>query len=248
MPRRRTDAPLYRRADSPYFWTYTYADGRRRRVSTQCTDREAALSAAAKLQRQAADPRLVHADETVADALVAYSELPLARAEGTVVAIEQRAVALARVLGTVKLRDLNRGHAEIYVRQRAKSYRTLKLELDLLRAAVRLARLRGRQVVEAEQLAVPIPGVVVQKTRWLRQDEVDDLCDALRPHRADWVRVAVWTGCRKAEVNALRWGDVDRERGCCASAGRRGCVATAKRGTSVIAWCRCAEGCATGST
>lgn len=209
MPRRSTDAPIYRRGDSPYWWTWVYECGRRRRVSTKCTDRRAALATAAAIQRESASPQQRHQHETVADALVAYLDAPVERAIGTIIAYHQRAANLSESIGRVRIADLSREDVELYVKARGVGPRTLRNELLLLRSALRLAKQRGRPVPDLDLLAVPVPGRVEPRTRWLTRDEVDQLLEALPVYWAEWVRLAVYTGARLQEVNALQWSDVD---------------------------------------
>lgn len=209
MPKRATDAPLYRRGDSPYWWTWVYVDGKRQRASTKCTDRRAALAAASAMQREALAPRDPHALETVADALLAFLDVPVERAPGTVKAYHQRAANLADHIGAIQLAKLTRHHIESYVQARRAGPRTVRAELMVLRASLRLAKQRGRSVPDLDVLAVPVPGKIEPKERWLTRQEYAALMAELRPHWADWVRVAVYTGARLEEVNGLTWQDVD---------------------------------------
>jgi integrase len=222
MPKRSTDAPIYRRGDSPYWWTWVYEGGKRVRVSTKCTDRKAALAAATELQRNSAEPGRVHGRETVADALLAFVEAPVDRAPTTRIAYEQRAIGLARILGGVRLSDLSRAHLERYVAERKAGPRTMTSELGMLRSALRLAKQRGRPVPDLDLLTIPVPGSIEPKTRWLTQAELDALYPCLPAARADWVRVAVWTGARREEVNGLDWSDVDLVEGTIRIRGTKG--------------------------
>lgn len=211
MSKRATDPPLYKRGDSPYWWTWIYEGGQRKRVSTRCTDRRAALSAAAALQRQSQDPRSRFASETVADALAAYLEQPSEWSINTVKSYGDRAAKVASALGSVRIVDVTREHVEQYVRRRLIEARpdTVLVERRCLTAALRHAKLRGREVPDLEALAVRVPGAGATRERWLTHDEYERLCWSLPAHRALWVCVAVHTGARRAEVNALTWTDVD---------------------------------------
>jgi integrase len=51
------------------------------------------------------------------------------------------------------------------------------------------------------------------KTRFLTPDEEHQLCHALGPDYAIWVRIAVLTGMRQLEQFSLRWREVDLTRG-----------------------------------
>lgn len=213
MPK-HIDPPLYRRGDSPYWWTWTYDDRARVRVSTKCTDRTAALARARQIQREAADPGIRHAAETVGDALAVWFERPTNWAKNTVLMYGGRMMHVAEHLGRVQLARLSREHVEGYVTARLTkgSGRSVAAEVRILLDAVRLAKQRGRAVPDLELLRVKVARGAAAKDRWLTKPEVDALCAQLRPHRALWVRIAVYTGCRREELNTLRWDDIDWER------------------------------------
>jgi integrase len=224
MPKRSTDAPIYRRGDSPYWWTWVYEGGKRVRVSTKCTDRKAALAAATALQRAAQDPASRFAHETVSDALAAWIEQPAEWAENTVEHYGQRSMQVNAAMGDVRICDLTREHVEEYVKTRlaaGASPVTVWSERRCLVAALRHAKMRGRAAPELEPLVVRVPGWRRTRGRWLTEDEVEKLCSELTPARALWVRVAVYTGARKEEINALQWEDIDWQAGTIAIAGTK---------------------------
>jgi integrase len=53
----------------------------------------------------------------------------------------------------------------------------------------------------------------VPRDRWLTEVEYLALLDALPDHRRDYVRVAVYTGARKSELERLTWAEVDLKGG-----------------------------------
>lgn len=213
MPKRATDPPLYRRPRSPYWWTWVYEGKKRVRISTKCTDRRAALAAAAEIQRQTASPRDPHAEETVADALLAFLDEPVKRSPGTIKAYHLRASNLGDVIGSVRLAALTREHVEGYVMRRQAGVRTVRNELTVLNQAMRLAKTRGRSVPDVDLLSVPVPGTITPKERWLTRDEYAVVMDILRLRWSSWIRLAVYSGGRPEEVNAMLWDDVDLEAG-----------------------------------
>lgn len=210
MSSRSTDPPLYKR-DSPYWWTWIYVGTRRKRLSTKCTDRTAALSRARQIQREAAEPGLRHVGETVADALTAWFERPTEWATNTVLNYGGRMMHVAEHLGRLQITRLTREDVEKYVASRLTkgSPRSVRSEVRLLIDALRLAKMRGRAVPDLDLLRVHVPCGPSTKERWLTPTEVDKLCAQLLPHRAMWVRVAVYTGARREEVNELQWDDID---------------------------------------
>lgn len=213
MSGRATDPPIYRRGDSPYWWTWVYEGGLRKRISTKCTDRRAALSAAAALQRQSQDPSSRFAGETVADAIAAWLEQPNEWSVNTIRHYGDRSMQVCAALGNVRIIDLSRDLVEKYVRKRRSvaSPDTVWSERRCLVAALRHAKLRGRTVPDLEALAVKVPGRKRARSRWLTPEEFERLCWALPPGRALWAHVAVYTGARREEINALQWEHVNFE-------------------------------------
>jgi len=211
MPKRSGEPPLYRRKDSPYWWTWIYEGARRIKVSTKCTDRTAALRKAVDLQRKGAGAKVPGAEATVEEALLAFVAEPGSRSRLTIQSYDQHAAQLSKWIGGVRVADLTAEDISYYLSSRHAAKATLRVELVVLRMALKKARARGWPVPPAEALEVPIPGSTTPKDRWLTDAEVAKLCEQLLGYRADWVRVACWTGARKEEVNSLQWADVDLE-------------------------------------
>jgi integrase len=211
MPKRSGEPPLYRRKDSPYWWTWIYEGARRIKVSTKCTDRTAALRKAVDLQRKGAGAKVPGAEATVEEALLAFVAEPGSRSRLTIQSYDQHAAQLSKWIGGVRVADLTAEDISYYLSSRHAAKATLRVELVVLRMALKKARARGWPVPPAEALEVPIPGTTMPKDRWLTDAEVARLCEQLLGYRADWVRVACWTGARKEEVNSLQWADVDLE-------------------------------------
>ena len=207
MPTRHR-APLYRRPDSLYWWTYVQADGRRLRVSTKCTDKSAATLEAVRLQREFAGPRPRSC--TVNQTLAAYIVERTDWAPRSALRWGYAATALDRRLGTQLAAKLTRADLEEYRRQRPA--RTGERELGLLFAALKAAQRRGEAVPDLERLRPPRQRRdVEQRTRWLTKTEVEKLAARLPGDRGDWVWLACHTGLRISEVNALRWEHFDLE-------------------------------------
>lgn len=213
MPARIGQAPIYQRKGSPYYWTWVYDGSRRVRISTKCTDRKAALAKAAELQRQNASPGSEHANRTVADALLAYCEAPSDRAEATTQAYRQRALNIAAIIGRVRLAQLGVQHLERYITERRAAKGTMRVELGVLRMALKYARRRGWPAPHSDDLDVSIPGDDSPRARWLPDIEIQALFAVLRGYRIDWLNIVLWTGARQQEVNRLTWDDIDLEAG-----------------------------------
>lgn len=209
MPTRAGGPPLVRRKGSPYWQTWIYQDGKRIRLSTQCTDRKAAADRACQLQREGARESGPGDGATVEDALLAFVSEPGSRAASTVGAYDRRAEKIVEAIGNVRLDKLSAEHINHYINTRKGSKATKRCELTVLWMALKLARKRGWPAPPREMIEVAIPGATVLKERWLSDAEIEALCDELHGYHAAWVRVACWTGARREEVNGLRWEDVD---------------------------------------
>jgi len=61
--------------------------------------------------------------------------------------------------------------------------------------------------------SVKLPAVRAGKTRFLSIEEEARLCQAVGPPYDAWVRLVILTGLRKSEQFALRWADIDLDRG-----------------------------------
>lgn len=198
----RNRAPLFRRADSPYWWVHIYVDGRRCRVSTKCTDRTAAGVEAVRLQREAVDPR--PRDFTVTQTLATYLAERTDWAPRTATRSQCAAAALNRGLGEHLTAKLTREDLERY--RASRPARTAENEQKLLLAAIKAARRRGEAVPDIERLKLaPQRRDTEQRTRWLTRAEIERLTAYLHPDRADWVTLACFTGLRLSELNGLGW-------------------------------------------
>jgi len=129
-----------------------------------------------------------------------------------------RAVNLLTGIGDASVYELTPATLQDYTRARLESGRrtsTVNRELALLSVSLNYARARGFSAVpnpvRSVKLREPEP-----RTRWLTQDEAARLLAACRQSRAvflaDWVLVALHTGCRAGELYSLQWGDVTGDR------------------------------------
>jgi site-specific recombinase XerD len=84
----------------------------------------------------------------------------------------------------------------------------------------------GRGLIEKSPFAsVTLPTVRAGKTRFLSIEEEAQLCQAVGQPYDSWIRLAILTGMRKSEQFALRWADIDLERGLITlHATKSGCV------------------------
>ena len=93
-----------------------------------------------------------------------------------------------------------------------KSPQTIVHYLKFLRHVFRWAI--GRGVIEKSPFAsIKLPTVRAGRTRFLSIEEEAQLCQAVGQPYDSWIRLAILTGLRKSEQFALRWADIDLERG-----------------------------------
>lgn len=104
-----------------------------------------------------------------------------------------------------------------YVRQRQQLGRkvaTINHEVGILGAALTHARRRWGLPIGNPTEAQRLPGQTV-RLRYLERHEAEKLLQAAeskKPILADFVKLALNTGCRKNELMHLRWQDVDMKR------------------------------------
>ncbi len=215
MPKRKFDQDgLYRRKDSPYWWA-SYVDGRgqRTRRSTGTEDRREAQALLSKWKLEA--HREQRWDEPPAHT---FDELMLAYLEETQdrkrSAERDRRVArhLYRFFTGRELESLAAADVHGYTAERRQAQvkdATIRRELALLSAAINYAKtwwdwnipnpVTGRNPARSEG-----------RVRWITRAEAGNLIQAAEnepraPHLADFIRLALHTGCRKGELLGLEW-------------------------------------------
>lgn len=105
-----------------------------------------------------------------------------------------------------------------YLRQRQQAGRkvaTINHELGILGAALTHARRRWGLPIGNPTEAQRLPGQTI-RLRYLERHEAEKLLQAAeskKPILADFVKLALNTGCRKNELMHLRWRNVDLPRG-----------------------------------
>jgi integrase len=203
---------LYKRGDIWWCW-YVDAAGRRHRRTTRQRDRRAAEAVLRRFERaaqSATDPAEDHPD-TVAEA-VGHLELTADVSAGTKHMIGVKGAHLARLLGTVPLTRLTLDDVQAYCTTRtaeSAARETVRKELVTLRQALALAKRRGRYAGDPAVVMPEWRVRYVPRDRWLTREQVAEVCAQLEPHRAAWVVLAAYTGCRRSEVERLTWADVD---------------------------------------
>lgn len=208
---------IYRRGDTYHaYWTDTRGTHHRRSLGTK--DGRVAAARLRELELATADPA-AYSTHTLGAALDHLFRAMVAEhaAAATIGSYQQKARHLERLLGQdLRLADVSRDRTTSYVTTRVDEGAhpsTIYKELVVLRRALKVAIDRG---VWTGNPGAVIPKVKQQyrpRDRWLTHHEADAMLAALRPHRRLWAAIALYAGLRDSEVERLRWGRVDRERG-----------------------------------
>jgi integrase len=220
MPRKRKTKDqdgLYQRGDSPYWWaSYTDASGSRTRRSTGTTDRKEAEALLTKWRFEAHRGRQwgEQPSRTFDELMLAYLEGP--STEKRCNRDRYSAKRLYPVFTGRELRTLTPADIRAYIDSRKEAGAeagTINRELGLLSSAFNYAReewgwdipnpAKGRRLKEPEG-----------RVRWITREEADALISAAErepkaPHLADFIRLALNTGCRRDELLRLEWRRVD---------------------------------------
>lgn len=218
MPKRKDQDGLYKRGDSSFWWaSYTDASGQRTRRSTETADRKDAEALLAKWKLAAhqekhwdAPPR--HTFDELMLGYLADTQAYKRSAER-----DKRCAAWLYPHFTGReLTTLTVGDIYAYQRQRREAHvkdATIRRELSLLSGALNHARQKWGWKVN-NPVQGNLPPTSEGRIRWLRPAEAQALIAAAAaeprsPHTADFIRLALHTGCRKNELLGLEWPRVD---------------------------------------
>ncbi len=212
--RNRDEHGLYRRTDSPYWWCWIYVDGKPVCKSTKCTDKRAAAKRRRELEREASGLSLDQpAAYPIKDAVRDFVKMGMGSvADGTAEMYRQKGGHLVRLLGDVEAARLHYDHVHEYIERRkgeGAHPHTIDKELTTLRRVLKLAERRQKRVANWRIVIPEHKSEYRPRDRWLTEKEYAELLLALPPHRADYVRVAVYTGARKGELDRLLVEHVD---------------------------------------
>jgi len=123
---------------------------------------------------------------------------------------------LVPALGTVRLGDLRPGHVDRLIRDLRTAGRgatTIRRVHATLSSALTSAR-RARLITHNPAADVDLPALPRQKVRPWEPEELAAFLDAASAHRLGGLyEFMAFTGLRRGEACALRWDDVDLERG-----------------------------------
>jgi integrase len=218
----------YRRKDSPIWWvSFTDPGGQRVRRSTGTTEKKEAKALEAKWRLETHQQQQWEAppSHTFDELMVEYLKK---------VSIHKRsyhrdlcsAQHLKQSFGGRDLAALGAKDVRAYIEQRQQqtTHRkkpvvpaTINRELSLLSAALNYARREWEWEVP-NPVSGRKPKLPEGRVRWIRRAEAEALIRAaesqkLAPHLADFIRLAIHTGCRKGEMLGLECARVDLQEG-----------------------------------
>lgn len=209
----------YRRKGSPYWWVkFTDASGKPTYRSTGTTDLEEAKALEAKWRLEAHQLRQwgIEPEHTFDEMMHAF----ITTKRGEWRAPDRAAIACQRLQPhfTGKyVEQIRRADLANYIQARKKdgvSASTINRELDVLSAAFNFA-----SHTKEWKVRNPVVGMSLKqpegRLRWITHDEADRLISEAGkemqkcPHLADFIRLALNTGCRKNELLKLTWDRAD---------------------------------------
>ena len=211
----------YKRKKSSFWWaSFTDANGKRVRCSLGTTDRKEAEALEGKWKGEAFQQQAwsVEPDHYFEELMIGYLTATSDKCSATT--DRQRTKSLKRFFaGTVvnRLRPVDiRGYMS-YRREEGVMNTTINRELSLLSGAIKYAKqewewdipnpVEGRRLKEVEG-----------RLRWLTREEAHVLIAAAKVlprdghpafHLADFIVLALHTGCRSQELLGLEWDRVD---------------------------------------
>lgn len=218
----------YRRVNSPFWWvSYIDPSGKRVRRSTETTDRKEAEALEAKWKLEAfqgkqwgAPPRRTF-DELMLIYLQTASVHKRSHRRDLDAARHLQAHFSGRELGELRAQDvrayIERRRGQATCRKGPVTVATINRELCLLSAAINYARREWEW-----EIPNPVAGRKLRepegRVRWISRAEAEALLRAAEgeeqaPHLADFIRLALHTGCRKQELLGLEWRRVDLQAG-----------------------------------
>jgi integrase len=214
----------YRRKGSPYWWVkYTDASGKQTYRSTGTIDLDEAKGLEAKWRYEVHQLRRwgIEPEHTFDEMMHAF----ITAKQSEWRAVERVGIACRRLqphFTGMSAERIRRADVASYIQARKKdgvSGSTINRELDLLSAACNFVANTMEWNVRN-----PVVGMSLKepegRLRWITKEEAERLIaeaskeERKSPHLADFIRLALNTGCRKNELLKLSWDRVDFVVGC----------------------------------
>jgi integrase len=219
---------LFRRANSPYWYTEIQVKGVRVVRSTGATERRDALKYEKQLRedlkRQSGGPQ--REAMTLDQACGKYW---LDHGQTLKWAVDWHLKKIVAFFGTeLLLCEMGNKHVDELAQERMREGGPIGVNrtLAVLRQVHRMAGRKWDEPTKAVDWSGHMKREPKERVRWITPGEAGKLLDELRRVGADHIALAVewslYTGCRRSETFQLRWSDVDLERGCASVAGKTG--------------------------
>lgn len=208
----------YRRNNSPLWWaSFTDASGKRVRLSTGTSDRKEAEAIEAKWKLESFQLKTweQHPEHTFDELMLDFLKETMHRRRTGQARIKAIARHLYLIFRGRVLNDLKTKDIRTYIRRRegeGAAASTINKEVGLLSAGINYAcREWGWEIPN------PAAGQKVRepegRVRWIDREQFSQLIGAAQgmrraPHLADFISLAVHTGCRKGELLGLEWDRV----------------------------------------
>lgn len=213
----------YQRKGSPFWWVkFTDASGKPTYRSTRTTDYNEACALEAKWRHEAHQERMwgIEPEHTFEEMMIAFINAKRDQWR----AADRAAIACRHLqahFSGMSAERIRRADVAKYIQARKEdgvSGSTINRELDLLSAASNYVRVtlewNVQNAVSGMSLKEP-----EGRLRWITREEAERLiAEASKerwksPHLADFIRLALNTGCRKNELLKLSWNRVDFDAG-----------------------------------
>lgn len=211
---------VYRKREGGTFYGTIYErSGKRRQVCLWVRDRRAALAELRRLEREAHGAPADAAEEAPPRPLTEVLEQFLAyglpeRSEATREIHGYKAGHLGRILGEHDVNALTRIDFAKYLQQREAEgvvQHTRAKEAITMRMALRFAFENGLMARDPAGIVPKMKTGYVPRTRHLSPDEAERYVRSFKPARQAWILVGIYSGCRKSEINRIRWEHIDLE-------------------------------------
>ena len=203
----------YRRKDSLVWWaSYADASGKRIRRTTGTTDKKEAIALESKWKLGAFQEKQwdKKPERTFDEMMLAYLKA-IQGEKRSEVTLHFHAKNLYRHLSGIEMGQVGSKDIRGFIQARkidGVAPATINRELSLLSAAINYANrewewtipnpVTGRKLKEPEG-----------RLRWLTETEARLLIAVALPHLADFITLAIHTGCRLGELLGLEWNRVD---------------------------------------
>lgn len=219
---------LFRRANSPYWYTEIQVKGTRIVRSTGTADRREALRYEKQLRedlkRQAGTKQ--REAMTLDQACGKYWD-----DHGRTLKwqVDWHLKKIVMFFGTeLLLCELGNKHVDELAQERMKEGGPIGVNrtLAVLRQVHRMASRKWDELTKAIDWSAHMKREPKERVRWITPAEAGKLLDELRRAGADHIALAVewslYTGCRRSETFGIGWADVDLKRGTAAVSGKTG--------------------------